>query len=205
MRKEIVLVEAGPRRPQLERLFRQMMLTTSTATCEGGNARLAVYRDSEQPTFVARIPRHGEQMPSLSEFMPDMRHYLLDYPKPVPTVDELVPLLAGASSVSSRRSDQSRGDRGREERRSSHRRCSMPATLLDGARAPRAGPAPVAWQGFWFVTVNRSRSDGLSGFVGCRFAAGCAVRRRRGCRSSALHHEDDDGEALTTSRTRHSG
>jgi hypothetical protein len=28
--------------------------------------------------------------------------------------------------------------------------------LLDPARGP----------GFWFVTVNRSRSDGLSGFVG---------------------------------------
>ena len=25
---------------------------------------------------------------------------------------------------------------------------------------------PVGGPGFWFVTVNRSRSDGLSGFVG---------------------------------------
>ena len=27
-------------------------------------------------------------------------------------------------------------------------------------------PDPVRGTGFWFITVNRSRSDGLSGFIG---------------------------------------
>ena len=42
----------------------------------------------------------------------------------------------------------------------------MPALLLDGDRAPRPRPDPSRGDGFWFASVNRSRSDGLSGFVG---------------------------------------
>lgn len=46
------------------------------------NERLAVYRDNERPTFVAREFRTMiDQMPELTTYMPDMRRYLLEYPK----------------------------------------------------------------------------------------------------------------------------
>jgi hypothetical protein len=49
---------------------------------QGGNDQLAVYRDSSRPTFVAQEFRSMiARMPELTAYMPDMRRYLLDYPK----------------------------------------------------------------------------------------------------------------------------
>ena len=68
---------------QLERLMRVMAADYVNAYREGGNARLAVYRDAEHPTFVANEFRElVNAMPLLGEYIPDMRHYLLEYPKP---------------------------------------------------------------------------------------------------------------------------
>lgn len=42
-------------------------------------------------------------------------------------------------------------------------------------------PDPERGAGFWFVTVNRARSDGLSGFTGMFVRDVFAARCRKGC------------------------
>ena len=63
-----------------------------TRYLKGGNDSLAVYRDNSRPTFVAQEFRSMvDSMPELTTYMPDVRKYLLEYPK--------VGLPAATSSV----------------------------------------------------------------------------------------------------------
>lgn len=49
---------------------------------EGGNRRLGVYRDSQHLTFVAeQFESMVERLPTLAAHLPDLRRYLLDYPR----------------------------------------------------------------------------------------------------------------------------
>ena len=68
---------------QLERIVRQMALDDVNAYRQGGNARLAVYRTPESDVRRQRVSRTGEGDTQLTQYLPDMRQYLLDYPKPV--------------------------------------------------------------------------------------------------------------------------
>jgi hypothetical protein len=62
------------------RLFRQLAFEYVNGYREGGNARLAVYRDADRPTFVASEFRSMiERLPAL-EALPDLQRYLLEYP-----------------------------------------------------------------------------------------------------------------------------
>src|SRR5262245_19235007 len=57
-------------------LMRRLALDYVTGYLEGGNARLAVYRDDSQPTFVAEEFRAMvAQMPELAASMPAIRRY----------------------------------------------------------------------------------------------------------------------------------
>src|SRR4029453_16821380 len=68
---------------QLERLMRSMVTDYVNAYRAGGNSMLAVYRDAAHPTFAAKELRGlVDSMPELSQHLPDMRHYLLEYPNP---------------------------------------------------------------------------------------------------------------------------
>src|SRR6185503_18720937 len=68
---------------QLQRLVRVMALDYVNAYRKGGNSELAVYRDGDHPTFVANEFRElVNGMPELVDYLPDMRQYLLEYPKP---------------------------------------------------------------------------------------------------------------------------
>ena len=61
--------------------MRQLALDYVTRYLQGGNAQLAVYRDSARPTFVAQEFRQMiDGMPALSAHMPALRRYLLEYP-----------------------------------------------------------------------------------------------------------------------------
>ena len=63
-------------------LVRNLALEYVTGYLEGGNERLAVYRDRERPTFVAKeFTRMIDQMPELTAYAPDLRPYLLEYPR----------------------------------------------------------------------------------------------------------------------------
>ena len=76
----------GDAKAQLERLVRVMGAEYVNAYRKGGNAELAVYRDSDRPTFVANEFREMVNvMPELSQYLTGMREYLLEYPKPVAT------------------------------------------------------------------------------------------------------------------------
>jgi hypothetical protein len=156
-------------RAQVERLMRRMGVEYVNAYRQGGNGELAVYRDGAQPTFVAEEFRQMVNgMPELGEYLPEMRQYLLDYPKPAlrPTTSfiywqeaqfGLKPTIrishlaiqenAAGTIIASK------------QLYASHyfwTALELRGLVPDAARGP----------GFWFVTVNRSRSDGLSGFVG---------------------------------------
>jgi hypothetical protein len=150
-------------------LARQLALEYATAYREGGNARLAEYRDRDRPTFVAKeFESMVNRMPELTEYLPDIRRYLLEYPKytlpsstyflywqeakfglkPTVRLNHVVIIeRPEAMAVASKQIYASH-----------YFWTALELRVLV--------PDPSHGKGFWFVNVNRSRSDGLSGFVG---------------------------------------
>lgn len=168
MRKEIQWSrpDAGE---QVNRLARQIAFEYATSYLQGGNAELAVYRDSERPTFVAQeFASLIDRLPALGESLPSVRRYLLEFPKATLPESEsflywqeanfgLKPTLRINHLVIARH----------------------PSGAIVASKMLYAShyfwtalelrvlvPDPQRGPGFWFVTESRSRSDGLSGFVG---------------------------------------
>jgi hypothetical protein len=165
--------EVDWRRPdaheQVNRLARQIALEYVTEYLQGGNESLAVYRDADRPTFVAKeFEELVNRLPSLSEFVPKIRRYLLEFPratlpdsesfiywqeadfglKPTIRINHLVMARdPGGAIVASKMLYATH-----------YFWTALELRVL--VRDPHRGP------GFWFVTESRSRSDGLSGFVG---------------------------------------
>jgi hypothetical protein len=150
-------------------LFRRLALEYVNGYREGGNARLGVHRDREHPTFVADEFRSMiARLPRLAAELPDVRRYLLDYPKATlanatdflywqETQFGLKPTVRINHLVIQERPD--RTVVATKMLYASHyfwTALELRVLLPDPARGP----------GFWLVTVNRSRSDGLSGFMG---------------------------------------
>jgi len=153
--------------------FRRLAFEYVTSYRDGGNARLAVYRDSDAPVFVADEFRSMiERAPSLVR-MPDLQQYLLEYPSaPLPGSTDflywqeaqfgLKPTIRINHLVIQDRPGKT----------------VIPSKMLYAShyfwtaleeRVPQTDPA--RGPGFWFVMVSRSRSDGLKGFIG-RFVRG---------------------------------
>ncbi len=162
-------------------IMRRLALEYVNGYLEGGNDRLAVYRDSERPTFIgAEFRSMVEGMPSLSAYSPDVRRYLLDYPrvqlpgatsflywqetafglKPTIRINHLTIVERGDSTVVASKMIYA----------THYFWTALELRLL--IPDPERG-------GFWFVNVNRSRSDGFEGF------SGFFVRRR--VRSEAVN------------------
>ena len=149
--------------------MRQVVYEYVKGYMEGGNDRLAVYRDAERPTFVAsEFMSLIERMPELGEYLPDLKAYLLNYPRvSLPTATAFLywqelrfglrPTLRvnhfiidnrpGMTAVSSKLIYASH----------------YFWTALD---VRVLVPDPSRGTGFWLATVTRSRSDGLDGFSG---------------------------------------
>jgi hypothetical protein len=157
------------------RLMQQLAFEYVTRYLEGGNDSLAVYRDSHRPTFVAQEFRSMvDSMPELTTYMPNIRMYLLEYSK------------AGVSDVTSILYWQETEFGLKPTIRISHltvREGPDDAVVTSkmlyashyfwtGLELRALVSDPSRGPGFWFVTVNRSRSDGLSG------STGIVVRRR---------------------------
>ena len=136
---------------------------------EQGNAGLAVYRDTERPTFVAEEFRAlVEQMPDLSTSIPAVRRYLLEYPSAT---------LPGASSVFYWQETQF-GLKptirishlviapGQDDTVVASKMLYASHYFWTALELRTLMPDPSRGQGFWLVTINRSRSDGLTGFTG---------------------------------------
>ena len=148
--------------------FRHLALEYIRGYREGGNAKLAIYRDSDDPVFVANEFRSMiERAPSLVG-MPDLQKYLLEYPsaslpgaseflywqeaqfglKPTIRINHLIVQdRPGQTVIASKMLYASH-----------YFWTALEQRVLQSD--PAKGP------GFWFVTISRSRSDGLKGFVG---------------------------------------
>lgn len=156
-------------RDQLNRLARQVALEYVTGYLQGGNASLAVFRDSDRPTFVAAEFRTIiDELSPLESYLPGIRQYLLDFPKaslpgsesflywqeanfglkPTIRVNHLVIAGAPAGAVVASKMLYA----------SHYFWTALELRVL--VRDPKRG------QGFWLVTETRSRSDGLSGLTG---------------------------------------
>lgn len=152
-----------------ERLARRLALDYVTGYLAGGNARLATYRDSSRPTFVGQeFASMIERMPSLSEYLPDLKRYLLDFPKAsLPKSDSFLYWQEAKFGL-------------KPTIRINHLTITeQPTHVAVASKMLYAShyfwtalelrvlvPDAARGEGFWFVSVNRSRSDGLSGFVG---------------------------------------
>lgn len=109
-----------------------------------------------------------DRLPSLATYLPDLKHYLLEYPRATlsdstdflywqETQFGLKPTIRISHLVIQQRPEQTIV--ASKMLYASHyywTALEVRILLPDAARGP----------GFWYITVNRSRSDGLSGFVG---------------------------------------
>jgi hypothetical protein len=165
-------------------IARQLALEYVEGYLEGGDERLAAYRDSSRPTYVAQEFRlMVDQMPELTTFIPDLRRYLLGFPK----VE-----LPGATSFLYWQDAQFGL---KPTIRISHLTIrERPEDTIVASKMLYANhyfwtalelrllvPDASRGEGFWFFSLSRSRSDGLSGF------RGSVIRGRvhRGVRDSA--------------------
>lgn len=155
-------------RDAADTLMRQLALEYVTAYLEHGNDRFPVYRDHARPTFVATEFREMiDQMPELTTHMPDVRRHLLSYPQDTlpgstsflywqETQFGLKPTLR-ISHVTIRE--------GRDDTIVASKMLYASHYFWTAIELRTLLPDPSRGPGFWFVTVNRSRSDGLSGFT----------------------------------------
>jgi hypothetical protein len=155
---------------RVESLMRQLAVDYVNAYREGGNQRLAVYRDNEHPTFVAReFEELISGMPELVDYLPDVRRALLDYPKQTvePTASfiywqeadfGLKPVIR-INHVTVHESSTGGAAVTSKQLYASH-------YFWTALELRVLVPDPSRGTGFWFVNINRSRSDGLSGFLG---------------------------------------
>lgn len=156
-------------RTAADALMRQLALEYVTGYLEGGNDRLAVYRDKSRPTLVAEEFRAmADRMPELTSHMPATRRYLLEYPRAA---------LPGATSFlywqetefglkPTIRISHLTIQPGPSDVVVTSKMLYATHYFWSGLELRVLLPDPARGEGFWFVTVNRSRSDGLSGFTG---------------------------------------
>ena len=156
-------------RADVTALVRQLALEYVNGYLDGGNEKLAVYRDKDRPTFVANEFRSMiGNLPPLDQHLPEMKRYLLEYPRV--TLPDFTDFLYWQETQFGLKSTirishvviQERAEQtvvASKMLYASHyfwTALELRVLVPDAARGP----------GFWFVTVSRSRSDGLSGFTG---------------------------------------
>jgi hypothetical protein len=154
---------------QVERLVRAMAVDYVNAYRDGGNSRLAVYRDGSNPTFVANEFRElVTGMPELAEYLPDMRQYLLEYPKAAvrPTTSFIYWQEAEFGLKPTIRLSHVAIQESQEATIVASKQLYSSHYFWTALELRALIPDPSRGSGFWFVNVNRSRSDGLTGFVG---------------------------------------
>jgi hypothetical protein len=150
-------------------LMQQIAFEYVASYLEGGNERLAVYRDNSRPTFVAGEFRSMvDQMPELTTYMPNMRRYLLDYPKA--TLPDSTSFLYWQETEfglkPTIRISHLTVRQGPDDTVVASKMLYATHYFWTGLELRVLLPDPSRGTGFWFVTINRGRSDGLSGFKG---------------------------------------
>jgi hypothetical protein len=154
---------------QVETLFRNMALEYVTRYEKSGSEALAAYRDTKRPTFVAQeFKTMIDRMPVLTEYLPQLKTYLLAYPKAsLPGVESflywqsakfgLKPTIRINHVVIVEQPDNA----------------TVATKMLyanhyfwTAIELRVLVSDPVRGKGFWFASVSQSRSDGLDGFTG---------------------------------------
>jgi hypothetical protein len=167
--REKVDWKAPNARDAVDAVMREFALLYVSGYLEGGNRRLAVYRDRARPTFVAEeFSAMIGQMPELGTYVPQLRRYLLDFPAAGPS--EPVSFLYWQETEFGLRPTIRISHLSIWE---SAEGTAVASKMLYASHYFWTGlelrvllPDPPRGPGFWFVTVSRSRSDGLTGFTG---------------------------------------
>ena len=153
----------------VERSIRTLAHEYVTGYLEGGNSRLAVYRDAKRPTFVAKeFAAMVDGMPFLTGSLPDLKKYLLDYPGvKLPNAESFLYW----QNVKFGLKPTIRVNHVTIADQQSH--VAVASKMLFASHYFWTAielrilvPDPARGEGFWFANVNRSRSDGLDGFTG---------------------------------------
>ena len=153
----------------VDRSMRRLAHEYATAYLEGGNSRLAVYRDATRPTFVAQeFAAMVERMPEMTNYLPDLKKYLLDYPKvTLPNAESFLYWQNAKFGLK----PTIRINHLTIANQQSH--VVVVSKMLYASHYFWTAielrvlvPDPARGEGFWFANVNRSRSDGLDGFTG---------------------------------------
>jgi hypothetical protein len=172
---------------QLERLVRAVAVDYVNAYRAGGNSRLAVYRDQSNPTFVANEFRElVTGMPELGEYLPSMRQYLLEYPKAPtrPTTSFIYWQEAEFGLKPTIRISHVAIQEDKDATIVASKQIYSSHYFWTALELRALVPDPSRGPGFWFVTVNRSRSDGLTGFVGRMIRGKVREGARKGIESA---------------------
>jgi len=152
-----------------EAIFRELMLGYSTRYLEKGSAGLAEYRD-KQRTQVAEDEFRSmtDRMPELTEYFPGLRQYILDYPRAsLPRSTDFLywqeakfglKTTLRLSHLIIQETDAATVVASKMLYASHYFWTALEIRVLV--------PDPARGPGFWLVAVNRSRTDGLSGFAG---------------------------------------
>ncbi len=149
--------------------MRRLCYEFVTGYLEAGNNRLSVYRDSDRPTFVAaEFKSMLERLPEFVDYVPELGRYLIEYPnvslggetsflywqmvdiglKPTLRINHVVIYPHTRGTVV-----------GTKMLYASH-------YFWTALELRALVPDPARGRGFWFASVSRSRSDGLTGFTG---------------------------------------
>jgi len=150
-------------------LFRRLALDYVKGYREGGNARLGIHRDRERPTFVANELRSIiERLPRMGAELPDLTRYLLDYPNATlkSSTDFLYWQETQFGLRPTIRISHLVIDDGPRQTVVASKMLYASHYFWTALELRVLLPDPARGPGFWLVTVNRSRSDGLSGFTG---------------------------------------
>jgi hypothetical protein len=150
-------------------LMRRLAYEYVTRYLEVGNDQLAVYRDRSRPTVTAQEFREmTDGMPELTTFMPNLRRYLLDYPKA--TLPEATSFLYWQETEfglkPTIRISHLTIREGPDDTVVASKMLYASHYFWTGLELRALIPDRSRGTGFWLVTVSRSRSDGLSGFTG---------------------------------------
>jgi len=153
----------------VERSMRRLAHEYVTAYLKGGDSRLAVYRDAKRPTFVAQeFAAMVGQMPEMTNYLPGLKKYLLDYPKvTLPNAESFLYWQNAKFGLK----PTIRINHLTIVDRQTH--VVVVSKMLYASHYFWTAielrvlvPDPSRGEGFWFANVSRSRSDGLAGFVG---------------------------------------
>jgi hypothetical protein len=159
----------------VEDVLRHLAYGYVTGYLENGNSALAVYLDGAKPTVVGtEFESMIDHMPTLTEYQPELQRYLLGFPKATfpdctnflywqVTQFGLKPTMRISHLVIRENAEET----------------VVASKMLYASHyfwtALELVSDPSRGTGFWFVTVNSSRSDGLSGLFG-RLIRSC-IRR----------------------------